>query len=96
MLVGPAGTGKGVVISTAARAWQLEGLEVIGTSIAGATAQRLHADASLDRSYSADELNYGIQQGHIRLGPDSVIVFDEAGMADHRTHRAARQTNGRA
>ena len=83
VLVGPAGTGKGVVLSTAARAWQLEGNEVIGTSVAGATAQRLQADASLDRSYSADELNYGIQQGRIRIGPGTVIVFDEAAMADH-------------
>ena len=83
VLVGPAGTGKGVVISTAARAWQLEGNEVIGTSVAGATAQRLQAEASLDRSYSADDLNYGIQQGRIRIGPDTVIVFDEAAMADH-------------
>ena len=83
VLVGPAGTGKGVVISTAARAWQLEGTEVIGTSVAGATAQRLQADASLDASYSADELNYGIQQGRIRIGPGTVIVFDEAAMADH-------------
>jgi hypothetical protein len=56
---------------------------VIGTSVAGATAQRLQADASLDASYSADELNYGIQQGRIRIGPNTVIVFDEAAMADH-------------
>jgi hypothetical protein len=83
VLVGPAGTGKGVVLSAAARAWQLEGTEVIGTAVAGATAQRLQADASLDRSYSADELNHGIQQGHIRIGPNTVIVFDEAAMADH-------------
>jgi AAA domain/TrwC relaxase len=83
VLVGPAGTGKGVVISTAARAWQLEGIEVIGTSVAGATAQRLQNEASLDRSYSADELNYGIKDGRIRIGPNTVIVFDEAAMADH-------------
>ena len=83
VLVGPAGTGKGVVISTAARAWQLEGTEVIGTSVAGATAQRLQNEASLDRSYSADELNYGIKDGRIRIGPNTVIVFDEAAMADH-------------
>jgi conjugative relaxase-like TrwC/TraI family protein len=83
VLVGPAGTGKGVVISAAARAWQLEGNEVIGTSVAGATAQRLQADASLDSSYSADDLNYGIQQGRIRIGPNTVVIFDEAAMADH-------------
>ncbi len=83
VLVGPAGTGKGVVISTAARAWQLEGTEVIGTSVAGATAQRLQNEARLDRSYSADDLNYGIQDGRIRIGPNTVVIFDEAAMADH-------------
>ncbi len=83
VLVGPAGTGKGVVISTAARAWQLDGNEVIGISVAGQVAQRLQNEASLDRSYSADDLNYGIQQGRIRIGPNTVIVFDEAAMADH-------------
>jgi conjugative relaxase-like TrwC/TraI family protein len=83
VLVGPAGTGKGVVISTAARAWQLEGNEVLGISVAGEVAQRLQNEASLDRSYSADELNYGIQQGRIRIGPDTVVIFDEAAMADH-------------
>jgi AAA domain/TrwC relaxase len=83
VLVGPAGTGKGVVISTAARAWQLEGDEVIGIAVAGQVAQRLQNEASLDSSYSADELNYGIRQGRIRIGPDTVVVFDEAAMADH-------------
>ncbi len=84
LIVGKAGTGKGVVISTAARAWQLEGFEVIGTSVAGATAQRLKADTGLDRSYTADQLIYGIKQGRIRIGPNTVIVFDEAAMADHK------------
>ncbi len=83
VLVGPAGTGKGVVISTAARAWQLEGTQVIGISVAGATAQRLQGEANLDASYSTDELNHGINDGRIRIGPNSVVVFDEAAMADH-------------
>ena len=84
VLVGPAGTGKGVVISAAARAWQLEGNEVIGIAVAGATAQRLQGDTKLDRALSADQLIYGIKQGHIRIGPNTVIVFDEAAMADHK------------
>ncbi len=83
VLVGPAGTGKGVVISTAARAWQLDGSEVIGISVAGQVAQRLQNEASLDASYSADDFNYGIRQGRIQIGPDTVVVFDEAAMADH-------------
>lgn len=90
LLVGRAGTGKGVVISAAARAWQLEGYEVIGTAVAGATAQRLKEDAGLDRSFTADGLCNGIDQGRIELGPKSVVVMDEAGMAD--TERLSRLT----
>jgi conjugative relaxase-like TrwC/TraI family protein len=89
-LVGRAGTGKGVVLSAAARAWQLEGYEVIGTAVAGATAQRLRDDAQLDRSYTADGLCNGVENGNIVLGSRTVIVMDEAGMAD--TERLARLT----
>ncbi len=81
-LVGRAGTGKGVVVSTAARAWQLEGYEVIGTAVAGATAQRLGEDAKLDRSFTADGLCNGVEKGRVELGPRVVVVIDEAGMAD--------------
>ncbi len=51
VLVGQAGTGKGVVIATAASAWRSEGYEVIGTAVAGATAERLGDDAKLERSH---------------------------------------------
>ena len=88
LLVGRAGTGKGVVLSAAARAWQLEGHEVIGTAVAGATAQRLRDDAGLDRSHTADGLINGVEKGHITLRANTVVVMDEAGMAD--TERLAR------
>jgi conjugative relaxase-like TrwC/TraI family protein len=83
LMVGHAGTGKGVVLSTAARAWQLTGNEVIGTAVAGATAQRLKDQANLERAYTVDGLIKGIEQGRIRIGAKTVIVFDEAAMADH-------------
>ena len=40
-LIGQAGTGKGVVLSAATNAWQKDGYTVIGTAVAGATAERL-------------------------------------------------------
>ena len=89
-LIGRAGTGKGVVISAAARAWQLEGYEVVGTAVAGATAQRLRDDATLDRSITVDGLCNGVERDRLRLGPKSVVIVDEAGMAD--TERLARLT----
>ncbi|HEY4996434.1 MAG TPA: MobF family relaxase [Solirubrobacteraceae bacterium] len=82
VLVGQAGTGKGVVLSAAANAWRQEGYQVIGTAIAGATAERLGADAKLERAVNTSALLAGIESGHTQLGPDSVVVMDEAGMAD--------------
>jgi conjugative relaxase-like TrwC/TraI family protein len=93
VLVGRAGTGKGITISAAARAWQLEGNEVIGTTIAGATAQRLQTDAKLDKSFTTDGLLGGVEKGHIKLGPNSVVIMDEAGMGDSdRISRLVKMT----
>ncbi|MGA2166358.1 MAG: relaxase domain-containing protein, partial [Solirubrobacteraceae bacterium] len=41
VLIGPAGTGKGVVIDAAARAEQIVGREVFGVAVSGSTAERL-------------------------------------------------------
>jgi conjugative relaxase-like TrwC/TraI family protein len=90
VLVGEAGTGKGVVVSAAARAWQREGYEVIGTAVAGATAKRLGADAALQQSVTTDALIARTQSGSVHLGPKTVVVMDEAGMAD--TNRLAALT----
>jgi ATP-dependent exoDNAse (exonuclease V) alpha subunit len=81
-LVGQAGTGKGVVLSTAASAWEREGYQVIGTAVAGATAERLGADAKLERAVNTSALLNSVQSGYTHLGPDTVVVMDEAGMAD--------------
>lgn len=88
VLVGRAGTGKGVVLSAAARAWQLDHYKVIGTAIAGATAQRLKEDAHLDASHTTDGLILGVENGRIHLGSRSVVIADEAGMDD--TERLSR------
>ncbi|HWY18921.1 MAG TPA: MobF family relaxase [Solirubrobacteraceae bacterium] len=88
VLVGRAGTGKGVTLAAATRAWQLEDREVIGTAVAGATAQRLQGDAKLDKAFTTDGLLGGIEKGHVKLGPNSVVIMDEAGMGD--TDRLAR------
>ena len=45
ILVGPAGTGKGVVIDAAARAEQLTGHQTLGIAVSGSTAQRLGRDS---------------------------------------------------
>ncbi len=96
VLVGRAGTGKGVVISAAARAWQLEGYEVIGTAVAGATAQRLKEDASLDRSFTADGLCNGVEKGRIELGPKTRRDHGRGGDGRHRAPLAAHEAHRRA
>jgi conjugative relaxase-like TrwC/TraI family protein len=82
VLVGRAGTGKGVVIAAAARAWQLDGHDVIGTAIAGSRAQGLKDEAKLDHAHTTDQLINGVQKGNIELGPHTVVVMDEAAMSD--------------
>ncbi|MGH2831398.1 MAG: MobF family relaxase [Solirubrobacteraceae bacterium] len=82
VLVGQAGTGKGVVISAASRAWQLEDNAVIGTALAGVRAQDLKHEANLDAAYTIDSLINKVQHGQIKLGPDTMVAVDEAAMVD--------------
>jgi len=82
ILIGQAGTGKGVVLSAATDAWQKEGYEVIGTAVPGATAMRLQADTKSDQGVTADSLITSFEHGHLKLDPNTVIVLDEAGMLD--------------
>jgi ATP-dependent exoDNAse (exonuclease V) alpha subunit len=95
VLVGQAGTGKGVVIRAAAGAWQREGYQVIGTAVAGATAERLGADAQLERSLTTDALTAREQSGSVQLDARTVVVMDEAGMADTRRLAALTEVTAR-
>ncbi len=84
ILVGQAGTGKGAVLGAAAHAWRAAGYEVIGTAVAGATARRLAADAKLKRAMTTDALLHRVENDRVRVDRDTVVVMDEAGMADTR------------
>ncbi len=86
VLVGPAGTGKGVVIDAAARAEQAAGRETIGVAVSGSTAERLGADspALAGQTLTLDSLVARANTGTIHVGRDTTIVLDEAGMVDHK------------
>jgi conjugative relaxase-like TrwC/TraI family protein len=84
VLVGQAGTGKGVVISAAREAWERDGRRVIGTAVAGATAKRLGADSGIKETMTVDALTKRHADSRLPLDERSVIVIDEAGMADTR------------
>ena len=96
VLVGQAGTGKGVVIAAAAGAYQREGYQVIGTAVAGATAERLGADAKLERSITTDALLARVESESVHLDAKTVVVMDEAGMADTKRLAALMEATARA
>ena len=84
VLVGPAGTGKGVVIDAAARAEQRAGREVIGVAVAGRTAQRLGEDspALAGRTRTINSLLNATKNGTAALNENTTVYVDEAGMGD--------------
>jgi conjugative relaxase-like TrwC/TraI family protein len=85
LLVGPAGTGKGVVIDAAARAEQTIGRDVIGVAVSGSTAERLGADSPslAERTLTMDALVARAKIGTVELAADTTVILDEAGMVDH-------------
>ncbi len=92
ILIGPAGTGKGVVIDAAARAEQLTGRDTIGIAVAGSTAQRLGQDspALAGQTLTLDALVVRAQHGRVNVDGNTTIYLDEAGMVD--THRLEKLT----
>jgi conjugative relaxase-like TrwC/TraI family protein len=92
ILVGPAGTGKGVVIDAAARAEQITGHRTFGIAVSGSTAQRLGQDspALAGQTLTLDALVARVDRGQLRVDERTTIYFDEAGMAD--TDRLDRLT----
>ena len=86
VLVGPAGTGKGVVIDAAARAEQHAGRETIGIAVSGSTAERLGTDspALAGQTLTLDALVARAEAGTINVGAGTTVILDEAGMVDHK------------
>jgi ATP-dependent exoDNAse (exonuclease V) alpha subunit len=85
-LIGPAGTGKGVVIDAAARAEQLAGHTTVGIAVSGSTAERLGSDspALQGSTLTLDALVGRANIGSVHVDTDTTIIFDEAGMVDHK------------
>jgi ATP-dependent exoDNAse (exonuclease V) alpha subunit len=86
VLVGPAGTGKGVVIDAAARAEQHAGRETIAVAVSGSTAERLGADspALAGQTLTLDALVARANTSAIHVGRDTTVILDEARMVDHQ------------
>jgi ATP-dependent exoDNAse (exonuclease V) alpha subunit len=93
VLIGPAGTGKGVVIDAAARAERHTGHQTLGIAVSGSTAQRLGYDspALAEQTLTLDALVARVDHGKLQVDAATTIYFDEAGMADtHRLHRLTK------
>ena len=92
VLIGQAGTGKGVVIDAAARAEQYAGRDTLGVAIAGSTAERLGLDSPAlhGRTLTLDALVARAERGSLQIGANTTVFYDEAGMSD--TDRLQRFT----
>jgi conjugative relaxase-like TrwC/TraI family protein len=86
VLIGPAGTGKGVVIDTAARAERTAGRDVIGVAVSGSTAERLGNDSPAlgERTFTLDALVARANTGTMSVSRDTTVFLDKAGMVDHK------------
>jgi hypothetical protein len=93
VLIGPAGTGKGVVIDAAARAEQMAACETIGVAVSWSTAERLANDSPAlhKQTMALDALIARTKAGTVHVGPDTTIILDEAGMTDHTRMAALTQ-----
>lgn len=98
VLIGPAGTGKGVVIDAAAHAERAAGREVFGVAVAGRTAQRLgeSAPALEGRVRTVDGFVAAVEHGELAVDARTTVYVDEAGMGDtERLHKLVRTVDER-
>jgi len=97
VLIGPAGTGKGVVLDAAARAEQATGHQTFGIAC---QARPHNASAKTapphGKHANLDALVARAEQGRLALDAKTTIFFDEAGMADtHRSVACAKSWSAR-
>ena len=82
LVLGVAGAGKTTAIDVVRDAFETAGYRVIGTSISGQAARTLGAEARITESRTTASLLWRLEHGQLGLDPRSVIVADEAGLAD--------------
>lgn len=81
VVVGVAGSGKTTALDTASNALRAAGYRVVGTSTSGQAARTLTAEAGVEARTFASLL-WRLDHGHVALDERTVVVVDEAGMAD--------------
>jgi conjugative relaxase-like TrwC/TraI family protein len=95
LAIAPAGAGKTTAMRTLARAWSDSGGQVIGLAPSAAAAAQLR-DATGALVETLAKLIWSIDHGDLpdwahRIGRSTLVIIDEAGMADTRTLDTAVQ-----
>jgi conjugative relaxase-like TrwC/TraI family protein len=86
LAIAPAGAGKTTAMSTLAQAWSDSGGQVIGLAPSAAAAAQLH-DAIGAAAETLAKLTWSIDHADLpdwaeRIGSSTLVIIDEAGMAD--------------
>ena len=84
LVVGVAGSGKTTALAALREAFEAEGYRVIGTSTSGQAARTLGRAAGIDPSRTLASLTWRLEHGQASLDDRTVVVLDEAAMADDR------------
>ena len=88
LAIAPAGAGKTTAMRTLARAWRDSGGQVVGLAPSAAAAAQLRdatgapADTLAKLTWSLQHPNGSCRNGSDSIGPSTLVIIDEAGMAD--------------
>jgi conjugative relaxase-like TrwC/TraI family protein len=92
-ITGPAGAGKGAtseaittLFHSTGRLLRGHGRRVIALAVASRTAQQAGADAHADETMNLKQLEARVARGSLSLGPDDVLLVDEAGLISHQLY----------
>jgi len=89
-VVGLAGAGKSTLLAVAREAWERQGFDVYGATLAGKAADSLQSASGIT-SRTLTSLEASWKSGYEPVGSGSVVVIDEAGMVG--TRQLARVTD---
>ncbi len=81
VVVGVAGSGKTTALEVVRATYETEGYCVLGTAISGQAVRALHHEAGVE-SRTIASLVWHLEHGTLDLNEQTVLLIDEAGMAD--------------
>ncbi|MFP5377497.1 MAG: ATP-dependent RecD-like DNA helicase, partial [Acidimicrobiia bacterium] len=81
VVVGVAGSGKTTALEVVRAAFEADGYRVLGTAVSGQAARALATEAGVD-SRTVASLVWRLEHGTLTLDANTLLLIDEAGMAD--------------